>query len=201
MKFEDVTFTGPPFDDAPLLDALPPELAAFLLEENGFIAVHGGFHVRGACHEPAWHSLRAAWLGPESVASRYPTVRPDDIPFAEDAVGDQFLLRHGVVHRLSAETGELESLDVGLSDFVSRAADDPIEYLNLGPLVAFEDTGGRLAPGQLLSVYPPYCVDAPGERSIRAIAAEEQHRSLARLAEEIRELPDGTRIRIVPKAQ
>ena len=52
MKFEDVTFTGPPFDDAPLLNALPPELAAFLLEENGFIAVRGGFHVRGACHEP-----------------------------------------------------------------------------------------------------------------------------------------------------
>lgn len=196
MKFEDVTYTGPPFDDAELLNELPPELAAFLLEENGFIAVRGGFHVRGACREPAWHSLRAAWLGSDGVSSRYPTVRPSDVPFAEDAVGDQFLLRDAIVHRLSAETGEVESLDVRLPDFLSRAAHDPLEYLSLGPLVAFEDMGGRLVPGQLLNVYPPYCVDAPGERSIRAVPAEEQHRSLARLAEEIRDLPDGTQIQI-----
>jgi hypothetical protein len=200
MKFEDVTYTGPAFDDAELLNELPPELAAFLLEENGFVAVRGGFHVRGACREPAWHSLRAAWLGPESVSSRYPSVRSSDVPFAEDAVGDQFLVREGIVHRLSGETGEIESLGATLTEFLSRVANDPIEYLSLGPLLAFEDTGNQLAPGQLLNVYPPYCVDTPTERSFRAVPAEQQLRSLARLAEEIRDLPDGTQIKIVPKA-
>jgi hypothetical protein len=196
MKFEDVTYTGPTFNDAELLNELPPDLAAALLEENGFIAVRGGFHLRGVCHEPAWHSLRAAWLGPERVASRYPTVRPTDIPFAEDAVGDQFLWRGGVVHRLSGETGEVESLGVTLGEFLERAATDPLEYLSLGPLVGFEKSGRRLEPGQLLNVYPPYCFDTPADRSFKAVPAEQQLRFLAHLAEELRDLPDGTQVQL-----
>ena len=196
MKFEDVIYTGPSFDDAALLNELPPELGALLLEENGFIAVRGGFHVRGVCLEPAWHSLRAAWLGTESLSSLYPAVRRSDIPFAQDVIADQYLLRDGLVVRLSAETGELEPLNVGLNEFLARAASDPLEYLSLGPLVAFEETGERLAPGQLVNVYPPFCVDTASERSYRAVPAEQQLRSMARLAKEIRDLPDGTQIEI-----
>ncbi len=32
-------------------------------------------------------------------------------------MGDQFLLRDGVTHKLAAETGEVESLGVGLREF------------------------------------------------------------------------------------
>jgi hypothetical protein len=196
MKFEDVIYTGPAFDDAALLNELPRELAALLLEENGFVAVRGGFHVRGACLEPAWHSLRRAWLGPESIASLYPAVAPSDIPFAQDVVGDQFLLRNGLVCRLSAESGDVEPLDIALGEFLARAAKDPLEFLSLGPLVAFEDTGGRLSPGQLVNVYPPFIVDAATPRSYRAVPADQQVRAMARLAQEIRDLPDGARVQI-----
>jgi hypothetical protein len=196
MQFEDVTYTGPPFDDAELLNELPPELAALLLEENGFIALRGGLHIRGASHEPSWHSLRAAWLGADGAASRYPTVRATDIPFGQDALGDQFLLREGIVHRLVGDTGQIESLEVSLTEFLARAAADPIEYLNLQPLVRFEQTGQHLSPGQLLNVYPPYALDTATERSFRAISADEHLRYLARFAEEIRDLPEGTRVQI-----
>lgn len=196
MKFDDITYTGPPFDDAELLNELPPELAALLLDENGFIAVRGGLHIRGACRDPVWHSLRAAWLGDESVAARYPSVRPGDIPFGQDALGDQFLLRDGIVHRLTGDTGQLESLEVNLTEFISRATADPVEYLALQPLLRFEEKGGRLAPGQLLNVYPPYCLNTPAERSFRAIAAEEHLRYLAQFAKEIRDLPEGTPVEI-----
>lgn len=58
-----MTFTGPPLDDEDLLARLPAKLAGLLRQVNGFIQFHGGLHVRGACREPAWHSLRDAWDG------------------------------------------------------------------------------------------------------------------------------------------
>jgi hypothetical protein len=200
MHFEGVIYTGPVFSDAVLLNQLPPELATLLLDDNGFVAVRGGLHVRGTCHEPTWHSLRAAWLGSDSVASRYPSVRRTDIPFAQDALGDQFLLRDSLVYRLATETGEVESLGTGLAEFLHRAADDPVEFLNLAPLLAFEQSGGRLAPGQLLNVYPPFAFEAPRDRSYRACPADEQLSYLASVAAQLRDLPDGARVqfKIIP---
>lgn len=198
MQFRDLTYVGLALYDDELLEELPRELALFLLADNGFVALRGGFHVRGAYHEPTWHSLRAAWRGPASVASLYPAVLSTDIPFAQDAFGDQFLLRDGMVVRLLVETGEIESLAASLHEFLSRAAEDPIEYLRLGPFVAFQEAGGRLVPGRLLNVYPPFCVDTPSERSFRSVPADQQLRSMARLAAEIRDIPEGTPIKIVP---
>jgi len=96
-------YLGPPIDDPAILEALPPELASLLQRANGYVAYDGGLHVRGACHEPEWHSLRAAWHGPRAIHRLFPAVRPHDIPFGEDALGHQFVLRAGIVHRLDAE--------------------------------------------------------------------------------------------------
>jgi hypothetical protein len=196
MILERVTYTGPTFDDRQILNELPASLAAIILEENGVVAFGGGFHIRGACHNPPWHSLREAWRGSSAFHCNYPNLRPTDIPFAEDALGDQFVLREEVVHRLATETGDLQSLATDVVTFIAQIEADPITTLSLEPLVAFERTGGRLEPGQLLSVYPPYCVGAEGARSFRAIASSDRLDFLASLARQIRDLPDGTAIRL-----
>jgi hypothetical protein len=131
------------------------------------------------------------WRGASSLAERYPTALATDVPFAQDAVGDQFLLRDDIVYRMATETGELESLGVGLMEFLRRAEEDPLGYLSLEPLVAFERTGGVLKPGQLLSVYPPFCTRASQPRSIEAISAADRLAFLAHLAEQLRDVPDG----------
>jgi hypothetical protein len=116
---------------------------------------------------------------------------------------DQFVLRDDQVHRLAAETGELESLGVDLAGLDAAARADPGDYLNLAPLEAFLVEGGALQPGQLLSVYPPYCVDTPDpDRSFRAIAAADRLQFLSSLAAQLRDLPDGSTVRfdIVPPA-
>jgi hypothetical protein len=105
-----VTYVGPPIDDADILARVPSDLADRLRQANGFIWFGGGLHVRGACREPAWHSLRAAWEGDAALHVLYPTVQVDDVPFAEDCVGDQFLIRGGTVWKLAAETGDVEDL-------------------------------------------------------------------------------------------
>jgi hypothetical protein len=196
VELNNLTFTGPPLDDEDLLARLPTNLADLLRQINGFIQFQGGLHVRGACGEPAWHSLRDAWDGDAAFHRLYPEVRPDDVPFAEDSLGDQFFLRNRRVWRLAAETGEVESLGVGLGGFFEAVEADPVEFLSLHPLLEFQREGGRLEPGQLLAAFPPFCTkEAADGVSLAAIPADERRRFLADLAAQLRDLPDGGKIR------
>jgi len=195
MQLEQVSFTGPPLDDHELLARLPANLARLLQQINGFIQYGGGLHIRGACREPDWHSLRDAWDGEAAFWRLYPEVRQGDVPFAEDCMGDQFLLRNGVAHKLVAETGEVETIGVGLREFFEAAAADPVEFLSLHPLLQFQQEGGRLEPGQLLAAFPPFCIKESAEGvSLAAISAGERRRFLADLADQLRDLPDGAKI-------
>jgi hypothetical protein len=192
-------YFGPPIDDGEILPSLPSELTHLLRRANGYVAYDGGLHVRGACHEPKWHSLRAAWLGPSALHRLFPALCSSDVPFGEDALGHQFVIRHGMVHRLDAELGELESLNVDLADFDAAARNDPVEYLRLQPLEQFRAEGGILEPGQLLSVYPPYVFqESAGGVALRAIPASDRIAFLAHLAASIRDLPDGASVSMPP---
>lgn len=192
MQLDHVTYAGPPPDDGDLLARLPTNLAGLLRQVNGFVQYRGGLHVRGACRAPDWHSLGDAWDGDAAFWRLYPDVSESDVPFAEDCLGDQFLLRATVVHKLAAETGEVESLGVGLWDFFAAVAADPVEYLSLHPLLRFEQDGGVLEPGRLLAAYPPFCTrESANGVSLAAIPAGERRRFLADLAAQLRDVPDG----------
>lgn len=195
MQLQHVTFTGPPLDDGEVLDRLPANLVKLLRQINGFIQFHGGLHVRGACREPDWHSLRDAWDGEAAFWRLYPEVQRADVPFAEDCMGNQFLLRDGVAHKLAAETGEVESLGVGLREFFEAVAADPIEYLSLHPLLQFQRDGGSCGLGQLLAAFPPFCTkESAAGVSLAAISAGERRRFLADLAAQLRDVPEGGKI-------
>ena len=191
------TFVGPAIDDPELLYLLPKALAELLNEVNGFIQFRGAFHLRGACREPLWHSLRHAWEGPESFQNLYPEVQPEDIPFAEDCMGDQFLLRKGLVLRLSAETGEVTDTALAFSDFLDQVAAASVPLLQMQPLLRHERGGGALLPGQLLSAYPPFSTtEAAKGVSLKAVPADQARRFLAGWARDTRQLPSGAKIRV-----
>ncbi len=197
MQFPHETYAGPPIDNEDFLASLPVELQNHLRTQNGCIAYRGGFHLRGVVAEPIWHSLADALDGPDSFAELYPDVEPDDIPFAEEACGDQFLLRDGRVLRLYAETGELADLNVDLAGFLQAVSQNAQAVLGLEPILAFYEKGEKLEPGQLLSVLPPFCMEeAQNGVSLRAIDALERRRFLADLAEQLRDLPDGAHIEL-----
>lgn len=188
-------YVGPPIDDFAILELLPGELRDFLARCNGYVAFHGGLHVRGACFTPTWHSLRYWWQGEGALHALFPSVDRSDIPFAEDALGDQYLLRGGLVYRLCAEMGELKRLDTDLQSFDRAVRADPVTYLSLEPLEEFRANGGVLEPGQLLSVFPPFvCQESAADVSYRAIPTEDRIRFLADLARQIADVPDGGRI-------
>ncbi len=191
MNRDLITYTGPAIDDPEILAKLPTALTALLEQTNGFIQFKGGLHVRGACLAPAWHSLRDAWVGPNAFHRLYPEVEQDDIPFGEDCLGDQFLLREGEVWRLFCETGELESLELSFKKFMKEAADDPMEVLGFEALLEFQRDGGKLEPGQLLAASPPFCTEeAEDGVTVTAVGTEDRRRFLADYAAKLREGED-----------
>lgn len=145
------------------------------------VAFGGGLHLRGPCLAPEWHSLRAAWRGPGALHQSFEAVLPSDVPFAEDCVGDQYLLRGGEVVQLFAEVGEVEALGQGLDEFIAAAIADPEEVLCTEPLQVFLRDHEALSPDSALQVEPPFCEDAD-ERSLAAVprlALREVHAALA----------------------
>jgi hypothetical protein len=154
--------------------------------------------VRGACREPAWHGLRDALEGPDAFHELYPgVVVPEDLPFAEDALGDQFLLREGAVLRLVAETGDLLPVSDGLEGFFGAVLAGAPGVLGVEPLLAYLGSGRKLEPGQLLTAYPPFVMaESRDGVDLRPLGALERRRLLAALARQVRDLPDGAEIQV-----
>ena len=190
-------YSGPALDDPAILARLPAGLAGALRVRNGCVAYLGGLHVRGACRGPAWHSLRHACHGDDALHHLFAEVQPSDVPFAEDAFGDQFLLRERAVVRLHGELGEISDAADSLEAFFAALATDPERVLDYQSLLTFRQSGGELQPGQLLAAFPPFVLQADGStRELRAVDALEHRRSLAQLARRLHGLPDGAEIKL-----
>lgn len=193
MDLIEVTFMGPPIDDQELAPLLPVNLRTLLEQVNGYVQFGGGFHLRGASRDPEWHSLRRAWMGDEAFHAYYKEITETDIPFAQDFLGNQFLLRNGHTIKLHTETGVVEELGLGLTDFIEAIMADPDELLSLYILQEFREGGGTLEPGELLNADPPIESINEGEGVTMApVPADEQ---LAFFREYHR------RIRVVPPAE
>jgi len=197
MYLDHVTYTGPGIDDPETLGRLPRPLRGLLEQINGFIQFHGGLHVRGACSEPDWHSLGVAWKGEQSFAALYDAIDEEDIPFAEDCIGCQYLLRNDSVHYFEAETGDLEDLGKSFREFVEWVQADPVENLGMHPLLQLQKEGGNLQPGQLLSEYPFFFTkESANGVDLRAVPAMERRRFLADICRQLKDLPDGAKFNV-----
>jgi len=198
MNISGVTFRGPELIEASILSDLPSAYLDTLREINGFVALDGGFHLRGVCDVPTWHSLVAAWRGDDALHRLFPALLDSDIPFAQDCMGDQFVLRDSVVHRLAAESGTVESMALSWQQFFASLLADPVEFLQLHPLIQFQREGGRLQPGQLLSAYPPFVTaEAASGVALSAISADERLRFLSDFSRQFASIPEGQQFRIV----
>src|SRR6266403_2250585 len=184
MTTPNITWQGESIDDVEILTELPEDLVNLLADTNCFIFHEGAFHVRGAALTPEWHSIRSAWRGDKSFQSLYASVLSDDIPFAQDQFGDQFLIRGGKIIRLLAEMGKVEPVADNLEEFLGRVCADIEGFLNV------TTTRYPLKPGQLLHAYPPFCFQESGaSASINAAPAHEVIRGNAEIARVLRDVP------------
>jgi hypothetical protein len=214
MDFElkNVVWQGPEISDPEILGDLPEELQWLLGSINGFIQFAGGLHVRGACVTPQWHSLRECWRGEQALHHTYQQLKPEDIPFAQDYLGNQFLLRGDEVLRLSGETGALatplkgifavqagtvtQTPAVSLDIFLMFPQRYP-QSLGLELLDRFREDGGSLEAGQLLHAYPPLCSKEARQGvgiAMKAVPVEERLAFLAKTARKVQSLREGEEI-------
>jgi hypothetical protein len=197
MEQSNRTFNGAEITDTDILNRLPESYRRLLKNENGFILFDGGLHVRGAVLSPEWHSLRKVWFDDLALHGLFPAITETDVPFAQDCLGNQFVLRSGLVHKLDAETGTLGNLQMDLEAFLNCARENPVEFLSLQPLQQFQFEGGELKPGQLLSVYPPFIFEESTKSvSLRAISMFDRIRFLSDFASQVVALAKGTKVRI-----
>ncbi|RFP65660.1 hypothetical protein D0N36_08190 [Hymenobacter lapidiphilus] len=195
-----ILYTGGELTDLVTLARLPTYLQAFLRAQNGVVAYFGGLHIRGCVAAPGWHALAQVWQGERALWRTYGELRKSDIPFAQDCVGNQFLLRGDAVLLLDTETGELANLDVDFKHFLFGAEKFPMDALGLEPLRAFQQAGGMLQPGQLLSLYPPLCLATNGRSTpaTQAVPVAKRLDWLADFYRQIKDLPDGQAVKLEP---
>lgn len=193
MELSNITFAGPEYKEGFEIESLLPDnLVSILKQINGFIQFSGGLHVRGICKEPKWHSIEYALNGKSSIHALFDEVKETDIPFAQDCVADQYLLRNGEVIKLHSETGEIEALNFGLASFFAEVSGNPIEFLGLEPLMQLHNENIALNPGQVIHVYPPFCTkQASNGVSLKPVDALEAHSYLAKSSSQIGSMPDG----------
>lgn len=197
MEFTGVTYTDDKITDNEVYNSLPTELKSFYDQVNGIIAFNGGLHIRGCVSTPDWHSIGKIWKGENALHNLYDEVKETDVPFGQDCLGDQYLLRDGLVCHLSAETGDIENLDFTFGQFLKESMTDPMEFLLLQPLQQFMNEGGQLKPGELLNVYPPFCTKEAEEGvSLKNVPTLERISFLADLYRQLKDLPEGQRIEI-----
>jgi hypothetical protein len=194
---KDFTFLGPEIDDLELLERLPRDLQQLLTKQNGCIMFNGGLHIRGASTSPIWHSIREAWFGKRAFHKYYKKVKKSDVPFAQDSVGDQFLLRDQKVIRLSAEDGNVVPTHLTLEDFLEASEENPVDFLGLQPLQQFTANGKSLVPGYLLLAYPPFCaIESASGVKLSAVPADELLKFHIDLSKKMAILKSNQKLRI-----
>ena len=198
MELSNITFVGPDYKEGfEIESSLPDNLISMLRQVNGFIQFGGGLHVRGICKEPEWHSLEFALKGSSSFHLLFSEVKETDIPFAQDCVADQYLLRDGEVIKLHSETGEIEVFNFGLAVFFAKVSENPQEFLGLEPLMQLHNENKALEPGQVIHVYPPFCTKQASDGVyLKPVDAIEAHSYLAKLSSQIGSMADGEPIKL-----
>ena len=197
MRLRDIIYLGTEITDKETFDKLPTDLQLFLKQQNGVIAFNGGLQVNSCSETPDWNSIRYYWTSERALYKTYDLLTKEDIPFGLDCVGDHFILRDNQVLRLSGETGDLENLEVSFNDFLKFSNDNPDEFLMLGPLKQFEDDGQNLTPGQLLSVYPFFCMkESANGISVSNVPTNERVEFLKSLYLQLKDVKPGQQIQI-----
>lgn len=177
MHLPGLTYRGAPLDDLELLERLPAELQQLLALRNGFVAYRGAIHLRGASRTPAWHALRTVCEGPAALHQSLALLDPGDVPFGQDALGRQFVLRKGKTFRLDPLALTLDALGLDLTAFLQELYEQPQRLLPLEVLLQFETAGATLRPGQILLAsshsphHPPQYRAVPAEDFLASLGS------------------------------
>ena len=190
---------GVPIGPAAELLELPPgcsALAGLLERKNGLFAFESALHIYGAVSQPEGVHDLISWNEPDLWRSEF-SLSHDPVFFAQDIFGGQFgLLNDGSVVSLNPETGELHPMGSDLEAWAGALLDDWDFVTGHTYARAWQQNNGALPMGQRLYPKTHFVFGGAYEAAnLFACDAAVAMRSYANVAEQIRGLPDGARVR------
>lgn len=186
---------GPAFIPTP---AIPEVVRPLLRARNGFYAFGGALHVLpSAADEPSVMSA-PAWNEISLWKFEYPNELGGLFCFAEDVFGGQYGVRDERFFYMDPETGEVEPV----ADDLGAWADEMVSQreFRTGEPIAREwlQERGQIPPGQRLVPRTPFVTGgAYALINLVAVDAVAAMRARGNVARQIRDLPDGAKVRLV----
>jgi hypothetical protein len=189
---------------APAAPSVPADLLAqpgaaalgdLLGRRNGFYAFESALHVFPVGSEGTQDL--AGWNAPGLWRDAYGGLADGLLLFAEDLFGGQFALRDGEVVTFEPETGEVEALARDLEGW-ARALLDDYELLTGQPLAhAWQRRHGPLPAGRRLLPKTPFVLGGAYEvENLYPLEAVQGMRLRGDIARQLKDLPDGARVRL-----
>lgn len=179
-----------------LKGALCVQLAELLSLKNGFYAFESALHVFPVGTVGTDIDL-AAWNSEDLWKGEFDGMAVDCVFFGEDIFGSQFCVHHDEVCTFDPETGDIEVLASSVYDWADIVRED-YPTLTGHPLAReWQLLNGPLSKGDRLIPKTPFvCGGEFTVDNLYAIEAAEGMRFRASIARQIRDLPDGSAIRL-----
>lgn len=172
------------------------ELTQLLTEANGFYAFESALLVRPLTSASGVLGV-LEWNLPDCWRSAYDGLADGILCFAEDAFGGQFCIGRDGVVSFDPETGEQEFLATTLEGWARKLLGD-YEMLTGHPIAhAWQEMHGPLLTGQRLAPKLPFVFGGEFEVANLWVGdSATQMLARANVAVRIRDLPDGTPIKL-----
>lgn len=172
------------------------ELAELLRERNGFYAFESALHVFASGEPGAGGGSLEEWNAADGWRAAFGGLADGFLFFAEDVLGGQFAIREDKVLSFDPETGQTELIASSVEGWADRLLAG-YEVLSGFPLAKrWQRAHGPLAPGVRLVPRIPFVLGGEFDVSnLYPLDAAEGMRVRGELAVQIRDLPDGAKVR------
>ncbi|MFK8003969.1 MAG: SMI1/KNR4 family protein [Polyangiales bacterium] len=173
-------------------------LEQLLRQKNGFFAFESALHVLGTPPQPAGVCDILSWNEPSLWRTNFPAIPKSLLFFAQDVFGGQFGMdANGHVLALEPETGELTPCAEDLEGWAGLILEDWDFMTGHSCARAWQEANGVLPIGHRLYPKIPFVLGGDyAAANLFSCEAAQAMRSYANIARQIRDLPDGSKVRL-----
>lgn len=184
-------------EDSSLASSLIDELRELLAAQNGFFAFESALHVFPSHGSSASYGL-LEWNAVDLWKTNHGGVADDILCFAEDIFGNQFGLRGDRVVSFDLETGAVMDFSASIEDWARRILDDYDHLTGYTMVHEWQVVHGPLSSRHRLCPNVPFVLGGNyGISNMKAVEAAALMRILSGYAQALRDVPNGTKIRLI----